>query len=532
MFFTIVRILIITLCCSASGLHAVAFLQGEKYQTKALWEHFKKPLYNPIVSNVLPAALAMLLDWYLPVLLSMAIVSDETRTTLCGWLVLAFFAVAGFVVWWRKRSLPLKRHFTLTRRALRLLIVSALLNLLGSFTMNSVAPSPYIFYVVADYVVWFAALLMRPIENGINARHFKAAKTKLDKRRKLIRIGISGSYGKTETKQILKTLLAEKYEVLATPPAFSTAVGIARIVNEQLGKEHRVFIAELGGESREEMRQMTQMLKPRYGILTSIGLRRGGYDTIEKEAQINYELIRRLPEDGAAFFGAEGSYLGRLYAICKKKKFRCGMAAEGIDPDIRVEDAQTGINGTDFTLIVRDGEQRRMHTRLIGRFSLRNIALCAGVAIKLGLTMDEIAQGVDKLRPLHHHLELIDGDVHIIDDSDNENPEAAEAGLNVLEKFPGRRILLTGGFENPFKDNAIESACYGVGQRAAKAADYIILVGREDTAPIMQGLVSEGFPQSEVRIVEYIDEATDILNEITTKGDSVLWEGITPVEDA
>lgn len=530
MFFTFVRVLLITLCCTASGLHAVHFLQVEKYQTKALWEHFKRPSANPLVRNALPAVAFMLIDWYLPMLLSMAIVKQEQRETLCGWLVLAAFVIVGGFIAWHKTRLPVKRSFTLTRRALRLMIAALLVNLLGVITLNLLDLSPYLFYAVADYVVWVSALIMRPVENAINARYSHAAKAKLDKRKKLIRIGITGSYGKTETKQILKTILAEKYCVLATPPAFSTAVGISRVVNDQLDKRHRVFIAEFGGDSKAEVRDMTKLVSPRFGILTCVGQRRG-YGAIEDEAQINYALIKALPENGVAFFGAEGSYTGRLFSMCKREKYRCGMSGGDVLPDIRIEDAEKGPDGTSFTLVRKDGESMRMHTRLLGRFSLRGVALSAAVAIKLGLSMEQIAAGVEKIKPLKHRLELIDGPIHIIDDSENDTPEAAEAGLEALAAFPGRRIVLTAGFENPTGDAAFESACFAVGQRAAACADYIILSGHEDTKAIRQGLADAKFPPAQIRSFEEIEDAVSCLKEVAVEGDSVLWEGISP-EDA
>ena len=97
--------------------------------------------------------------------------------------------------------------------------------------------------------MWTLALSARiaqPMENAINKSYFRDAQKKLQQNPDLIRIGITGSYGKTSTKFILATLLSEKYNVLATPSSFNTPMGITRVVREQLKDEHQVFIAEMG----------------------------------------------------------------------------------------------------------------------------------------------------------------------------------------------------------------------------------------------------------------------------------------------
>ena len=76
---------------------------------------------------------------------------------------------------------------------------------------------------------------------------------------------------------------------------------------------------------------------------------------------------------------------------------------------------------------------------------MKNIALCAAVAKQMGMTMDEIVQGIEKIRPIRHHLQLIPGEINVIDDSENTLPEAAEEALRVLYEFPGRKILVTAG---------------------------------------------------------------------------------------
>ena len=115
------------------------------------------------------------------------------------------------------------------------------------------------------------------------------------KQKDLIRIGITGSYGKTTVKHILGTLLAEKYTVLITPKSFNTPMGVARTIRERLLPSHQVFIAEMGARHRGDIRELCRLVKPTVGILTSVGPQHlETFKTIERVTHTKYDLIRAL----------------------------------------------------------------------------------------------------------------------------------------------------------------------------------------------------------------------------------------------
>lgn len=521
MFYMVVRTLVVSICCTAAGLSAVHMLQSQRYQISALRRNLRD--YGGLLgTNVLVALVSTLINWYLPVLLSMAIQKEATRELVSNYVMLALFMGATAAVCLQKHRIPQKKPFGWTRRVCRLLIAVFLLNLLCAVVLNVLNLSPYLAFAAADYAVLLGAILMAPLEDRINARFYNAARKKLLAHGSMIRIGVTGSYGKTEVKLTLKTLLSEKFNVLATPPNFSTALGISRVVNEQLRGEHQVFIAEMGAQKRGEIREMVRLVRPQYGILTCIGAAHlDSFGSMEMIAQAKYELMKGLPESGAAFFGADGGFGDRLYALCKMEKYRAGADVTG-ECFMRAEEIETGAQGTKFDLVCADGARTRVQTRLLGAYSVRNIALCAAVARKLGLSMEEISRGVEKLKPVRGRMQLIPGKVNLIDDSRNELPEAAMEALKVLAEFPGRRIIVTTGFPN------VGDGGFAFGVQMAASADYAVLIDPENTREIMRGLMSAGYPKSSVRMVREIEDAAALIEDLAGEGDSLLYEGVHP----
>lgn len=530
MLYTVLRTLIVALGCTAAGVAAMHMLQVQRYQIPELRRLLRRYGDRTLRPDVLIAAAVAVIDWYLPILLSLAIQKEEFRESLSRWMALGLFAIVAALLFWLRLRLPMKKPFAVTRRMFRLILLVFCINLAGCILLPLLSITPYLLFAGADYVVLAAAVILRPMEDRINAGFYNSARSKLAKRTDLIRIGVTGSFGKTSCKQILKTLLSEKYRVLATPPSFSTAMGVSRVVNEQLRPDHQVFIAEMGAQHRGEIKELAKLVSPKIGVITCVGnAHLDTFGSIEAAAQTKFELIQALPEDGMAFFGSDASYGDRLYKLCKAEKYRTNIGAE-VECYMRAESVETGTSGTRFELICSDGARAWMRTRLLGEYNVRDIALCTAVAHKLGMTMDEIARGVEKLKPLRHQLQLVSKDgINRIDDSGNALPEGAAEALRVLRDFPGRRILVTAGLTELESD--AEDKNFAFGTQIVGCADYVILIGPEQTRALMGGLMSRKFPKSSVRMVQDEDDAAVLALEIAEKGDSVLYEGVWPEAD-
>ena len=530
MVYTVIRILVIAVCCTLAGVRAMHMLQVSRYQTPELRRELRR--YGDVLlrTDVLIAAIVSVVNWYMPVLFSMFMQRAEARETLCNWLMLPLFMGATAISFFQKRRIPLKKPFTFSQRVGRLMGVVFVLNLLGAVILYLLTLSPYLMFAGADYAVLLAAIVTRPLEERINARYYRAARRKLVEHKGLIRIGITGSYGKTETKLILRAILSEKYNVLATPPSFSSAMGASRVINEQLNKKHEVFIAELGAQKKGEIREIARVIRPKYGVITCIGpAHLDSFGSLEAVAQTKYELAQSLSKSGAVFFGSDGGFGDRLYGLCPIEKYRAAVGGE-VESYMRAEHVETTVKGTRFELICETGECAWVQTRLLGTYAAKNIALAAAVAHRLGLTMEEIRSGVEKIRPIRGHMQLISGPVNVIDDSLNTIPEAATDALKILSEFPGRRIVVTAGLTE--LEKGANEANFELGMRIAACADYAILIGPEETRHVLTGINKSGeFPSSSIRVVRDPEDAAELVKELAEEGDTVLYEGVLMEED-
>ena len=530
MLFNVVEILIVALMCCVASVQYLHALQMERYQLPAYSHWLSRNRDRIIRENVALAFVSAILSLYLPVLLSMFINVEGTRTAVAFWLALGLFSIVAGLIAWRDLRRPSKKPFVATHRIRRLLAVLGALCLLTAALLRAVRIPAYFLFAVMPWMVMLAAFIINPYEERLNAGFYKAAKQKLRKRPDLITIGITGSFGKTNVKFILRDMLAKKYKVLATPASFNTAMGISRVVNDDLKKEHQVFIAEMGAAHVGDIKNLVELVRPKYGILTAVGPRHlDTFGSLENIASTKYELIQGLPKEGGlAVFGSGDDYIDRLYAMCRKDKCRVTL-----DPRQEAWVRATGIAyseaGTSFTLVC--GEERiECHTVLLGAYNVKNILLAAALARKLGVEMDDIAEAVAGLKPIEHRLQLSVEDLVVIDDTLNEDPDGAFEALRVISQMPGQRIVVTPGLPGLGKRES--EVNFALGTVMADCADTVILVGQENAQrAIRRGLTQSGFTRASLHTVDDMDDASELLEEISEHGDSVLFESAEPEEE-
>ncbi len=463
--------------------------------------------------------------YVLALLLNMFI--GETSWMVSGVLTLIGFAAGAFLLDRSLHSAPEKKPLVYTARMKRLYAALALVAVLAGLILQIIGLPGVFLFVGVPYLALAAGFLMQPVEKAVSNHYLNDAKRKLAAREDLIKIGITGSYGKTSTKFILAAILSEKYDVLATPSSFNTPMGLTRVIREQLEDHHQVFLAEMGARHVGDIQELVDLVHPKYGMLTSVGAQHlETFGNIETVANTKFELVEGLPADGMAFFAADGGEVDKLYERAAVKKYRAGL--KGTLLDMRADDIEVGPEGSTFTLKNSLGETVKCTTKLLGRHNIQNIVLACSLAHKLGLTMEQIARGVSKIQPVEHRLQLIPGanGVTVIDDAFNSNPVGAKAALDVLSGFPGRHVVVTPGMvEQGEQEDEINRR---FGSQMAYACDVAILIGKKHTAPIVEGLLNGGMAQEQIFVVSSLDEATVILGQIGRAGDTVLFENDLP----
>ena len=180
-----------------------------------------------------------------------------------------------------------------------------------------------------------------------------------------------------------------------------------------------------------------------------------------------------------------------------------------------------------FTVVNQDGEERECTTRLLVRHNIQNILGCAALARQLGLTMDEIAAGIGKLKPVEHRLEMVptNNGVTVIDDAFNSNPAGARAALEVIDTFPGRRIIVTPGLVELGDREEEENIAFG--RAMAKVVTVAVLVAR-NAAAMEKGLLEAGFDKDNIIVTRTLAQASAALGHLTQVGDVVLFDNDLP----
>ena len=518
-----IELILCVLAGLAGCMHWMHGFQLDRYQLPSYRQRLSRGKEH-ITRDVAIGMAGMVIRWYLPVLLAGFVIEEQKRSRMAGWVTLVAFIITAGVLLWTDYLGQGKHHFAFTMRIRRLICVLAVLEFALALLLKLISVPRYLVYAANPYMVWLAGKIMDPVESRINQAFYEQARRKIRARKDLIVIGITGSFGKTQTKFILKELLSKRYRVLATPASFNTAMGISRVVNDSLKKEHQVFIAEMGAQKVGDIENLVNLTKPKYGLMTTLGQQH--IDTFGSFANIldtKYELIEGLPEDGVAFFSVDNGYAERLFAKCPREKYAATIGGDE-QSYMRCMDIQMDASGMHFTLNCSDGGFAKCNTLLLGRFNAQNITLAAATAHRMGLTMEEIAAGVARLRPFEHKLQLQNGERTVIDDTSNLYAEGAAEALSVLSGFSGRRVIVTSGIPEP--GNQPDEVNYAFGTQMKGCADYVILVGdRLKMRNIQRGLLSTGFPKGAVQIVADSNEAEDLVDMWAGKGDVVLYEG-------
>ena len=430
-----------------------------------------------------------------------------------------FILLSGLLLAKHQKKAKEKKPFVVTARMKRLYVILAVV----LFVFALIHP---VMLALLPLLVALAALIALPIEKSINRMYMRDAQKKLFDNKGLIRIGITGSYGKTSVKVILYTILSQKYNVLSTPASFNTPMGLTRVIRERLEPAHQIFLAEMGARHKQDIKELTDFIQPTIGVLTSVGPQHlDTFKTLDTIINTKYDLIRALPNDGFAVFNGNNDICADLYDKTKQKpKALIGKK----DSDAWAEDITLSAQGSSFTLCLKDGSRIPCQTRLLGAHNISNILLACAVGRHLGLSNLQLQRGVALLQPVEHRLQLLRsaGGVTIIDDAFNSNPNGARAALEVLSKFPGRRIIVTPGMVELGEKEAEYNREFG--REMASSADVCVLIGKKHTLPIQEGLIEASYPQQDIHVFASLSDATQWLNGYMRQGDFILYENDLP----
>lgn len=416
-----------------------------------------------------------------------------------------------------KDKLPLKY----TNRIIRLYICILVLNIL-SFILLIFNYNYYIILLISTFIVcnyllvFLANVINKPIEKLVYLYYKGKAKKKLKTINPEV-IGITGSYGKTSTKNILNTILNVNYNAITTPGSYNTLYGLILTINNKLSKYDDYFIAEMGAFKRGSIKKLCKLVKPKYGIITNIGKAHlETFKSVENIKKGKFELVDSLPEDGVAILNNDDVNQQNYHSKCKVITISINN-----ESDVRAKNIKISSQGMSFDVVFKETKEvGHFTTQLLGYANVYNILAAVALGKYLNMSIPLLQLGVNRIKPIEHRLELKNiNDVIYIDDAYNSNPIGSKMALDTLALLEGTKVIITPGMIElgPEQDNIN----FEFGSNIAKSADIAILVGRKQTEKIYEGLIKNNMKKENIYIIDNLTDSFKIITEIKNKGQKV-----------
>ena len=319
--------------------------------------------------------------------------------------------------------------------------------------------------VLPLFLAYFVSMLIeKMLFNGFKVK----AQKKIEGMEDLIVVGITASYGKTSIKNYIEHLLKVKYKTYATPRSVNTLGGVMKDVNDDLPADTEVYVVEMGARGEGDIGEISTFVNPHYVVVGKIGPAHIEYfKTMENIRNTKMEILKtqRLKE----------AWVHESARVKPESNIHTFGSKENLDirtidaaPQYVIEDVEATLESTSFTL---DGV--RYSASILGAFNAMNLAAAVLVTKKLGLSDEQIQEGLSTLKAVDHRLQRIDaGGKVILDDSFNGNIDGMMASFDLATTYEGRKVVITPGLVEVDDELNVK-----VAQRANEVFDVVVVTG-------------------------------------------------------
>lgn len=434
---------------------------------------------------------------------------------------------------WTVRQISKNRSFSsvtsrqtlhITKRA-RLLLVSTYITQVLLIFINflitknlaylslNILLSPVVSFLWLYGATYFAhTLIIKPEQQRLVAQ----AKN-IFSEHKGIKIAVLGSYGKTSMKELLQTVLSEKFTVASTPGNMNVSVSHARFAQKLKGTED-ILIVEFGEGAPGDIKRMADMLKPTIAVVTGLAPNHlDNYNSLDEVARDLFSIYDYLPEQ-SVFVSCDSN------EIQKYLKNNMNLYSVNGSSDFTVSNVEIAVDGLQFKIRSSDNHSIKIQSKLIGAHQIGPITVVATIAKRLGMSDQEIKEGISNAVPYEHRMQprLLNG-AWIIDDTYNGSIEGMRAGLAYLSAIKAKRKwYVTPGLVDQGKETV--RVHKELGELIAKAKPDVVVLMKNSTTEIIMQQIESLNESIEVRIVDDpLQFYTNIEHEIAA-GDILLMQ--------
>jgi len=331
-------------------------------------------------------------------------------------------------------------------------------------------------------------------------------------------IGITGSAGKTTTKEAVAAVLAHRFRVLKSAGNLNNHFGVP-LQLLRLEPEHEVAVIEMGMNHAGEIAALARIAEPDWAVVSNVApVHLENFpEGIAGIAKAKYELVEALPWDGIAILNADDDFVASFARGMGERAILYGLAATAQVRGSKV--AEAGLDGTRFRVRAR-GEVAEATLHLLGRHNVLNALAAIAVGLQSGMALDECVAAVRELRPSDRRGEVLYWrGATILNDSYNSNPRALDAMVDALLAVPAKRHIVVAGemLELGPDAEALHRAC---GRRIAEVGVSVLVGVRGNARALVAGAESAGIVAA--LFVETAEEAGAWMAANLREGDAVL----------
>lgn len=334
-------------------------------------------------------------------------------------------------------------------------------------------------------------------------------------------VAITGSNGKTTTKEMTASIFAQKWRVLKTEGNFNNLIGLP-LTLERLEKNHQAAVLELGMNDFGEIRRLTEISVPNVGVVTNVAAAHlEKLQTVEAVAKAKSELYEAMPKTAVAIYNAEDPWLSKSVQKFSGKKISFGMHP---DCDVRFEHMEcAGFDSMELKLTVQ-GKLLNAKLKTAGTHNVMNAMAACAAALGLGLPLTAMQKGLENFEPLKMRFEQIQlsNGVRLVNDAYNANPVSMLAAFKTVNraKRAGRFIAVLGDMKELGEESA--RLHEEVGKSAVEQGVEKLFVLGEFSKHLAKGAMAAGLHQNEVTIAADAENIVAILEKEMRAGDVVL----------
>jgi UDP-N-acetylmuramoyl-tripeptide--D-alanyl-D-alanine ligase len=335
-------------------------------------------------------------------------------------------------------------------------------------------------------------------------------------------IGITGSNGKTTTKNLLRAILEAEGPTVAPAGSFNNQVG-APITMLQVDDSTEYLISEMGASGEGEIARLVGIAVPDISVVLKVGLAHaGGFGGIEATQRAKSEIVRELPSSAVAVLNRDDGRVAEMAGMTAARVLWFGLAA---DAAVRAENVRATASGTRFTLLI-DGAAHEVALRILGEHHVSNALAALAVARELGVPIERAIAAIQAVpRAERWRMELLQpgGGITVINDAYNASPDSTAAALKTLAQIlePGQRSVAVLGEMAELGEYSREEHDR-LGRLAVRLNIGKLVVVGEGARHIHSAAGLEGSWDGESVFVADVDAAYDLLREELRPGDVVL----------